>query len=79
MNSFGDPKLLWDPSRLLAVSKRRNIDVEIEYLLDLWSKEFKVCDIKSRHHFYKAIPFTYHGVLLENRYFSLVWSTVAVS
>ena len=79
MKNFGGPKLPWDTLRLQAVSKREDTDFEIEYLLDLWSKEFKVCDMKSRHHFYKAIPFTYHGVLLESRCFSLVWSTVAVS
>ena len=67
------------PIEAQAVSKRENTDFEIENLLDLWSKEFKVCDMKGRHHFYKAIPFTYHGVLLESRCFSLVWSTVAVS
>ena len=34
---------------------------------------------KGRHHIYMVISFTYHGVLLESRCFSLVWSTVVVS
>ena len=42
MNNFGDPKLPWELSRLQAVSKRENSDGEVEYLLDFWSKEFKV-------------------------------------
>ena len=42
MNNFGDPTLPSDPWRLQAVSKREDTDAEIECLLDLWSKEFKV-------------------------------------